>query len=251
MPRLAAQQTAGYFPTPAHLIPALAALVDPGPACQPRTVSLGYPQYGTVALLDPCAGTGAALIALAHAWCGPDLTTGRPHVRAYGCELETQRASALQVAWGRISYQAGTAALAGDAFRATWDSQSAGVSVLYLNPPYDQDPRYGRLEEAFLARFTPALRPDGGILLLVIPAGALAASAATLATHYAHLACYRFPPAEAQYHQVVLVARRARHPLPAEFAAEATPPRPPGPGLGRRSRVDPRPPPRREYPAGV
>lgn len=228
MVRLASQQSGGYFPTPPHLIPALAALIDSAPSSRPLREDYGRPQYGTVALLDPCAGTGAALLDLAQAWFGPDRATGRPELVAYACELEATRAATLQAAWtawGRGGSRAATA-LHGDAFRAGWTlhtdwSQQVGISLLYLNPPYDQDRRYGRLEEAFLTRFTPTLIPGRGVLLWVVPAATLAASAVTLATHYEHVSCYRFPVADAGFGQVVLVARRAAHPLP--FGAEDSP----------------------------
>lgn len=226
MARLASQQVGGYYPTPPHLIPAIAALIDAQPARQPIAQAWGGPRYGKVALLDPCAGTGTALLDLARAWFGPNLRSQAPEILGYACELEAERAAALARTWEDLSgYQRGQV-LQGDAFRATWSLQTdwetkQGISLLFLNPPYDLDPRYGRLEQAFLARFTPTLIPGQGILLFVVPAAALAASADTLATEYDSLACYRFPPPDAGFKQVLLLARRAAHPVP--FGAANSP----------------------------
>lgn len=181
MARPESQIRAGFFPTPEHLLPAIAGLVRPSPRWQ----------SDVVAVLDPCAGEGVALRALASAWrCRGD---------AYGIELEAGRHAAL----ARELYDR---ALHGDTFRAV--VEGPGAAVLYLNPPYDVDRDHGRLEERFLAR-TLGWLAVGGALIFVVPHYALAASAATLARHFEDLNCFRFPAADfAAYRQIVLVARR-------------------------------------------
>ena len=92
-----------------------------------------------------------------------------------------------------------------DAFTLTWRGH---VSLLYLNPPYDHDPEYGRSEHRFLIRFTDALAM-GGALIFVVPHHALAVSSVFLARHYEDISCFRFPGDHyAAYRQVVLVGRR-------------------------------------------
>ncbi len=56
MARPESQAIAGYFPTPDHLVPAIASLV-----------ALERERYDRPVFLDPCAGTGSALVALASA----------------------------------------------------------------------------------------------------------------------------------------------------------------------------------------
>lgn len=181
MARPESQIRAGFYPTPEHLLPAIAGLVRP----EPRWQSDG------VTILDPCAGEGVALRVLAKAW--------RCWGGAHAIELEAGRHAEL----ARHLHQR---ALHGDTFRAV--VSGPGAAVLYLNPPYDVDRDHGRLEERFLAR-TLGWLAVGGALVFVVPHYALAASAATLARHFEDVACYRFPAADfAAYRQIVLVARR-------------------------------------------
>ncbi len=217
MPRLESQAVGGYYALPTDLISPIAALID--------TVSVNVSR-GRVAVVDPCAADGAALLGLLRCWFGEKLRdhhndTG-PEILAYTVELERERAAALQLATNRrLGWRAEQTALHGDAFRVVWSTKAEwgstdGATILYLNPPYDLDPTYRRLEHRFLVRYTDILTPGRGVLLLVVPHHALAASAAFLATHYDSAWCFRFPDTHfADYKQVVLIARRAVHPLTA------------------------------------
>src|SRR5689334_16799271 len=201
MARLASQAVGGYYPTPPHLLPAIAARVGPLPPA-PR---LSRPRY---TLLDPCAGDGAALLALAHALFGnplPLYNRGSCDLGLYTCELEARRAAALRERFQASElYPYQYEARQGDAFLLDWatDDRTRGVDLLFLNPPYDLDPLAGRLEHAFLTRLTPVLAPGSGLLLFLLPGSALAASAEFLAVEYSDLACFRFPdPDYAVYKQ--------------------------------------------------
>ena len=194
MARPASQATAGYFPTPDHLIAAIGS-----------RLALVRSIYEEPVLFDPCAGTGAAILALAAAILHLHPEDARCHCQAI--ELESTRAALL----------ARTLPVAnvhhGDAFTFGITATS-GASVLFLNPPYDTDPEHRRLEERFLARFTEALAP-GGALVFVIPHYALAASAETLASRYASISVWRFPePDFAAFRQVVVVAQRREQVTP-------------------------------------
>ena len=206
----------GYYPTPLRVIPMIAALIDAQAAFEKNRGGV-YPMYN---LADPCAGDGAALVALAKALFGH--VAGRndgPRVNCYGCEMEAVRADGLRKALGplwysRGYYNDGHYALHGDAFNLDWRGD-AQANLLYLNPPYDDDVDYGRLEHRFLTRFTGLLRPGKGILVFVVPGHALAASAAYLAQEYEGIACYRFPdPDYAAFKQAVLIATRRAYPSP-------------------------------------
>lgn len=211
MARIASVAVAGYFPTPTALLPAIAALVTP---------SVGT--NGGDAWLDPCCGKGEALAGilatLYPAVSDREGAAPRHPVTAQVIELEKTRCDAAKQAlrgfasttWGSPDINLG------DALRAdiTTTPAEPGVSALYLNPPYDTDPRFKRLEERFLRRFTAALAP-GGVLLYVIPVAALLASADTLASAYRDVAIVRFPDGEYDaFKQVVVVARKRATPLP-------------------------------------
>ncbi|MBZ0090190.1 MAG: hypothetical protein K8H90_07415, partial [Thermoanaerobaculia bacterium] len=82
MARPESQAIAGYFPTPEHLVPAIASLV-----------ALERERYDRPIVFDPCAGTGAALVALAGAVL--DLAPADAARYCLGIELEATRAEAL------------------------------------------------------------------------------------------------------------------------------------------------------------
>lgn len=197
MARPESKALGGFFATPAHLLPSIAALV-------------GVRRFASgMALLDPCAGDGVAVCALARAFAA----TARmdvSQVKVYAIELETARYRTLAAA-GKALSEHSFHVLRGDAFRAKWarvdecKNTSDGATVLYCNPPYDNR---GQTETRFLERFTPALA-TGGALLYVVPYATLTASARVLATHYRDLHCFRFPDADfAAFKQVVLVGTR-------------------------------------------
>lgn len=173
----------GYFPTPAHLIPLIRKHLDVADGSQANYA-------------DPCAGDGAALIALSK-------LIGQ-QARLFTCEMEATRHAAL-LEQLPDDYWARQHAVHGDAFLLKF---SAAMSLLLLNPPYDIDPVHGRLEQRFLERFTGAL-VDGGLLIFIVPHYALEASAQTLALEYDSVQCFRFPKDDfAAFKQVVLFASK-------------------------------------------
>lgn len=195
---------AGYYPTPARLMPSIAALVNvKGP------LSHSY--------LDPCAGGGEALEALMLAH---EASRGRnPSPAPFAFEMESTRLASLRVRLEAFQRERHTYSSFGetvwhaDAMLMTWRDYSPGVSVLFLNAPYDHDPEMKRLEERFLRRFVEALAPEGALLFLV-PFYALSASASTLGRWFTDIACFRFPDPEfAEFKQVVLVGKRRQTPL--------------------------------------
>lgn len=99
------QSKMGYYPTPAHLVPLIAQYLhaqDPG-NCR---------------ILDPCAGTGAALADL-----GAQL--GIPGL--YANELDSERAEECR--------EAGLYVAVGDALEEL-KATDRSFSALFLNPPY-------------------------------------------------------------------------------------------------------------------
>lgn len=190
----------GYFPTPIELIPGLA-----------RCVALPvFERWGPgVSFFDPCAADGEAIDRLARAVFGPAAdSTRREHLSVFAGELEATRFELLKSRFGSFASTACVAGgrgkvLHGDALCATFDADS-GVSVALLNPPYNDQVK-PRLEERFLRRFASAI-VTGGVLLLLVPWKALAASADTLAAEFEDLRCFR--PEEDRFGQVLLAAKK-------------------------------------------
>ncbi|MFN7971257.1 MAG: DUF6094 domain-containing protein [Acidobacteriota bacterium] len=124
-------------------------------------------------------------------------------------ELEGERAAKLGKRLGLGSQRA---SLRADAFCIEWCGD--GATVLWHNPVYDQDPAFGRLEHRFLVRMTQAIHAGHGYLMHLVPAHALAASAAHLASHFDGIRCWRLPePEYSAFRQVLLVARRREQPI--------------------------------------
>ena len=172
-------------------------------------------------LLDPCAGDGAAITTLRDLWRQQIASTFQKRVVAgrelsvVACEMERHRADALR---RRLTHFVDKG-FHGDAFHLEFTLRdNHGVSVLYLNPPYDTDREYGRLEQRFLNRFAPTLYPGAGILFLLVPFRSLAASAIYLAEHFMELQAWRLPEPEFDaFGQVLVVARRSRCALKNDF----------------------------------
>ncbi len=164
-------------------------------------------------VLDPCAGRGEAVLELRRRWA-QSIGTGAYSFRVRANEMEAERAAAL--AEGLAACDQATA---GDAFNLTWTG--TGASVLWLNPPYDHDPDEKRLELKFLKRFTPALRPACGVLMLLVPYHVLDVAAPYLSRHFLVPRAWRLPdPWFENFRQVLLLARRSPAPMAANPAEE-------------------------------
>jgi len=219
MARLESVAVGGYYPMPNRLIPAVVSLIDASGVWK-GTYNPTYRQneFGCYAVLDPCAGDGDALLRFSEEVFGSPLPSSfdQPKLRLYACELEGARARALEQRLRAVQLGAGGVIVRNsDAFQLSWEAEGLdGVSLLWLNPPYEHDRRHGRLEQAFLSRFTPALARGYGVLAFVVPGHALSASADYLAAEYEDITCFRFPEPEYDvFKQVVLLARRRETPL--------------------------------------
>lgn len=186
MARIESTALGGFYPTPTTITPLIASCIR-----RDRHAN----EQAQFDVLDPCAGEGVAAVEIFK-------RLGRGTL--YAVELEKSRHATLENNTGEVSSR--FYAKHGDAFRLEWTGD--GASCVYLNPPYDHDRRYGRLEERWLVRFTGAVRP-AGLLIFVIPFYAIEASAKTLATEYEEIEVFRFPKSEfASYKQVVVFAKR-------------------------------------------
>lgn len=142
-------------------------------------------------VLDPCAGTGAALVGITADSCS----------KLYGIELDSHRAAEARTTLGEV--------IQGDAFATKAPVES--FSLLYLNPPYDFEVGEGknqRMEKLFLEQFFRLLKP-GGALVLVIPFDRIYECRNILSPHFRDKAIYRLTEPEAErYKQAVVFGVR-------------------------------------------
>ena len=149
----------------------------------------------TYAALDPCAGTGRAL----------DLIAGNTGARPYGIELDAFRAADA----GKILHHV----VQGSTFDA--HSPVESYSLLYLNPPYDDevhDDRSRRSEAVFLEHCFRWLMPKG-VLVLVIPAQRVSACSTIISSHFRDVAMYRLTDPEAARYKQSRAVRYPAQPL--------------------------------------
>ena len=143
--------------------------------------------------IDPCAGTGAALIQL----------TENASVVSYGVELDAERA--------RLAKDAGIHTLHANLFDV--QARVESFSLLYLNPPYDSEvASFGnkRMEFLFLQR-TVRWLINGGVLVMVVPHGRLQDCVPLLAETFTRFQVLRLTEPESdRFDQVVLLAVRSR-----------------------------------------
>jgi tRNA1(Val) A37 N6-methylase TrmN6 len=145
-------------------------------------------------VLDPCAGTGAALHTLSDGAA----------VSRYGVELDAHRAEVARKVLDVV--------IQGSAFDTHGPVES--FSLLYLNPPYDFEIGEGtnrRMERLFLEHVARWLRP-GGALVMVIPYDRVYDCRTVLTPQFKDKSIYRLTEPEAvAYKQVVVFGiRRAR-----------------------------------------
>jgi predicted RNA methylase len=170
----------GYYPLPAEEALRIAGWLQ-------------FSSSGT-SVLDPCAGTGAALAMI---------TSGK-EIRRYAIELDAYRAEDAKANADEV--------VQGSAFDCHAPVES--FSLLYLNPPYDFEVGEGkneRMESIFLEHFFRWLK-TGGVLVMVIPFDRVYECRKVLTPHFRDKAIYRLTaPESILYKQIVLFGiRRTR-----------------------------------------
>jgi len=182
------------FPTPESVTPLVAKYLTRG-------------SEGLIRILDPCAGTGAALRQI-----GDGL-----HAETFGIEVDLER--------GNLAKETLTRCLVTD-YRNTRISHGA-FSLLWLNPPYDWAARSSdierseRYERTFLRDCVCYLCP-GGILVYLIPQNRLDSRIARMLSYrFQEIMVYRFPEeAHKSYRQLVILGILKRKPASDEAVAE-------------------------------
>ena len=153
---------------------------------------LQYPAEA-VSVLDPCVGTGAALVQL----------TDGARVSRYAVELDADRA--LQAT------AAGIETVHGNLFDT--EARVESFSVLYLNPPYDSEVGSmdnKRMEYLFLEH-TYRWLVYGGVLLMVVPHKQLDSCASLLAANFTSFRVFRLTDPESdRFDQVAFIGIRKK-----------------------------------------
>jgi tRNA1(Val) A37 N6-methylase TrmN6 len=168
------------------------------PLNQPDACRIGrYLQFSneSASVLDPCAGTGAALCTLADG----------VNARRYGVELDSYRAAEAKRTLDEV--------IQGSVFDTHAPVES--FSLVYLNPPYDFEIGEGknqRMERLFLEHVGRWVRP-GGVLVMVVPYDRVYECRSVLTPQFRDKTILRLAELEATaYKQVVVFGiRRSRH----------------------------------------
>lgn len=180
-----AREKLGYYPAPASAIGMIAARLDVHPLA---------------IFLDPCAGAGDAIVALAE-------NTGLFTERVYAVELETTRGELLKQSLGEENVLAPCDYLSADI--------SEGPSLVYLNPPFDDEMGGGvRVEQRFLEQALANAKPGCFFVIVVPERTARQYEFRRTITTYLDGSCIEpFPESCRVFNEVVIYGRRTEHPI--------------------------------------
>jgi hypothetical protein len=190
--RLAAQMRGGYYPAPPQAIAHAAAFLRPD---QP------------FAILDPCAGEGAALRQLGE-------LLGCPPSQTYAIELDDSRAERLQANLPEAQVLA-PASFFG--CRASFNS----FSFIWLNPPFDDSYGGYRVEDEFLRTATSWLM-SGGVMALVCPEPVVdeySDARRHFAAYYENCTIVPFPAGHRRFREVIVLGHKRAKPRADEWTA--------------------------------
>ena len=196
--RLLGQVKQGYFPAPPEAIAAVLRHLKipdqpPDSRFKPEDVNL----------LDPCAGEGKALVQLAE---GLGVSPG--HV--FAVELNASRAARIAEAYPQVRL------LGPCSFEATRITRQS-LSMVYLNPPFDDEFGGGGREEVKFLRQAVDLLVPGGILVLVCPVNQVYGRhemCDLLDTWFEQMELYLFPDNCRSFRECVVIGRRRKTALP-------------------------------------
>jgi hypothetical protein len=165
----------------------------PLPVEEARNIRVLLIHSATYSAIDPCAGDGTALLEI----------TKDTGARLAAIELDADRAVAAA--------QNGLATVHGSVFESRVSSETC--SLLYLNPPYDNElgPHSNqRMELVFLEHCYRWVNTEG-VLVFVIPVTVLGACARLLASQFERLSVFRLEhPESVRFHQIVVFGRRKK-----------------------------------------
>jgi hypothetical protein len=177
----------GFYPAPTEAIAHAGTFLRP-------------PASGPLAVLDPCAGEGAAIRQLGE-------LLGCPQASTFAIELDDSRAQVLREALAEAHVLA-PASFFG--CRASMNS----FSLVWLNPPFDNGYSGNRMELQFLLTATDWLMP-GGVMALVCPedVGCQYSSAREhFITYYENCSIVPFPEEHRRFNEVIVFGHKRRRP---------------------------------------
>ena len=185
--RLAAQMRGGYYPAHANAVAHAATFLRP-------------PQNSSFAVLDPCAGTGAAIKQLAN-------ILGCPEEMTYAIELDDGRAEDVKAALPDAQV------LAPASFFGCRASPNS-FSFIWLNPPFDFSFGGHRVEDQFLQIATQWLMP-GGVMALVCPENVIddySDARQHFMTYYENCTIEPFPAGDRPFKEVIVFGHKRARP---------------------------------------
>jgi predicted RNA methylase len=190
MARLMSQIKGGWYPAAPEAVDAVLQRLRP-------------PQQGECLVVDPCAGTGFALLQLAE----------KLGAVPYGIELSEDRAEIMR----DLLPDDQTLAPA-DFFRTSISYGS--FSFALVNPPFANAVGEGRVEVAFLQRATNLL-VDDGLMIFIAPESVARSSSVCdrFTERYYNISAMRFPDNVRHYDEVVLMGMRRKQAQPAAWTA--------------------------------
>ncbi len=185
--RLAAQLRGGFYPAPPQAVAFAATFLSP-------------PTHGPFAVLDPCAGEGAALLQLGE-------RLGCPPALLFAIELDDGRAESIHAVLPDAHVLA-PANFFG--CRASYNS----FSLIWLNPPFDDSYGGRRVESRFLRTATEWLMP-GGVMALVCPedvADDYTETRGHFAAYYENCQIVPFPQKHRKFNEVIVFGQKSARP---------------------------------------
>jgi len=205
--RLAAQAKMGYYPAPERVIPIIARYLK------------RQREKGLIRLLDPCAGTGAAIKQIGNTICPicPTSPEESRQAETYGIEIDLERGNQAKSILDKC--------LITD-YQNTRISHGS-FSLLWLNPPYDWAIRDNdiekseRYERTFLRDCVCYLRQKGVIVYLIPHRRLDSQIARMLSYRFENISVYRFPEeAYRAFRQLVIFGILKIRPAKDESMAE-------------------------------
>jgi len=204
MARLASVVKQGFHPAPPEAIAGiLKHLKMPDPPPDPKF------KREDVNVLDPCSGEGKALVQLAEG-------LGVPWGHVFAVELNASRAARIAEAYPEVRL------LGPCSFEATRITRHS-FSLVYLNPPFDDELNGGGREETSFLRQAVDLLVPGGILVLVCPVNQVYGKSRMcelLDTWFDQIELYLFPDHCRQFNECVVFGRRRKTALTDELIFE-------------------------------
>ena len=204
MARMASVVKQGFYPAPPAAIAGILrhlTIPDPPPDQKSKAEDIN--------VLDPCAGEAKALVQLTEG-----LGVSKDHV--FAIELNASRAVRIAEAYPDIRL------LGPCSFEATRITRNS-FSMLYLNPPFDDEFGGGGREEVAFLRQAIDLLVTGGILVLVCPVHQVFGRWALcdqVDTWFERIDLYLFPDTCRKYNECVIFGHRRKTPLTDELIRE-------------------------------